>query len=282
MSVAIVTDSTSDLDPALAARLGIDVVPLFVNFGERRFRDIVDLSHAEFYRLLAREQALPTTSQPTAASFEDAFRPHVAAGRPIVCLTIMQKLSGTINAAQAAAAQFPGASIALVDSESVTGGLALQCIHAARLASDGADVPAILAALERDRSLQRGYATVPDLTHAVRTGRVSRAQAFIGSLVKILPVLRIDNGTIGEAARVRTFARAQDTMIEATRAAIGSGAGAHIAILHTQAPEVAQALRDKLAAGLTGTPAYFELVEAGPVIATHAGAGAVGIFSIPG
>jgi DegV family protein with EDD domain len=282
VSVAVVTDSTSDLDPALAAELGITVVPLFVNFGERRYRDIVDLSHDEFYRLLASEPGLPTTSQPTSVMFEDAFRPLVEAGRPIVCITIMQKLSGTINAAQAAAAQFPGAAIALVDSESVTGGLALQCIHAARLAEHGADVETILAALAHDRSLQRGYATVPDLTHAVRTGRVTRAQAFVGSLVKILPVLRIDSGTIGEAARVRTFARAQDTMIEATLAALGSGDFAHIAILHTQAPEVAQALREKLASKLTGTPAYFELVEAGPVIATHAGAGAVGIFSIPG
>jgi len=282
VNVAVVTDSTSDLDPALAAQLGITVVPLFVNFGERRYRDIVDLSHDEFYRLLASEPALPTTSQPTSVMFEEAFAPHVEAGRPIVCITIMQKLSGTINAAQAAAAQFPGAAIALVDSESVTGGLALQCIHAARLAERGADVETILAALARDRSLQRGYATVPDLTHAVRTGRVSRAQAFVGSLVKILPVLRIDGGTIGEAARVRTFARAQDTMIEATLAAVGSGDFAHIAILHTQAPDVAHALREKLASRLTGTPAYFELVEAGPVIATHAGAGAVGIFSIPG
>jgi DegV family protein with EDD domain len=282
MSVAIVTDSTSDLDPAVAAGLGIDVVPLFVNFGERRYRDSVDLTHAEFYRLLASERALPTTSQPTAAMFEDAFRPHVAAGRPIVCLTIMQRLSGTLNAAQAAAAQFPGAEIHLVDSESVTGGLALQCVHAARLAADGADAETILAALARDRSLQRGYATVPDLTHAVRTGRVSRAQALLGSLVKISPVLRIDTGTIGEAARVRTFARAQETMIRSTLATIGSGAGAYIAILHTQAPAVARALRDALAAGVTGSPAYFELVEAGPVIATHAGPGAVGIFSIPG
>jgi DegV family protein with EDD domain len=280
--IGIVTDSTSDLSAETAKHYGIDVVPLFVNFGETRFRDGVDLTHGEFYRKLAAIKALPTTSQPTSTMFEDAFRPHVEAGRPIVCQTIMASLSGTINAAQAAAAQFPGAEIHLIDSESVTGGLALQVIHAAMLANEGADVAAILAALERDRSLVRGYATIPDLSHAVRTGRVSRAQAFIGSALKIVPVLRIDGGKVGEEARVRTFSRAQQTMVDSTVGNVGSGEGARIAIIHTNVPDLAATLRDRIAAGLTGTPSYFEIVEAGPAIATHAGPGAVGIFSIPG
>ena len=89
-------------------------MPLFVNFGEERFRDGVDLSHAQFYERLRRQAVLPTTSQPTSAMFEDAFRPHVDAGREIVCVTINAKLSGTINAATAAAQQFPGAPITIV------------------------------------------------------------------------------------------------------------------------------------------------------------------------
>jgi DegV family protein with EDD domain len=282
MSVAIITDSTSDLDAAVAAHYEIGIVPLFVNFGEARFRDGVDLSHAEFYRKLASLSELPTTSQPTSAAFEDAFRPLVAAGRPIVCITITASLSGTINAAQAAAAQFPGAEIHLVDSETVTGGAALQAIHAAELAASGADTATILAALTRDRAGLHGYAALPDLSHAVRTGRVSRAQAFIGSALRIVPVLRIDHGKVGEGSRVRTFARAQETMVEATLGNIGSGEGARIAILHANAPDLAEKLRARVAAGITGTPAYFAVVEAGPAIATHAGAGAVGMFSIPG
>lgn len=282
MSVAIVTDSTSDLDSELAAAYGVDVVPLFVHFGDRRYRDNVDLSRTDFYRMLATEKALPTTSQPTAAMYEDVFRPLVEAGRTVVCLTVMARLSGTINAAQAAAAQYPDAPIHIVDSETVAGGLALQALHAARIAKNGGGAAAVLAALAHDRATQHGYATLPDLSHAVRTGRVSRAQAFVGSLVKIVPVLRIDHGAIGEEARVRTFARAQETMIASTRAGLaGRADGASIAILHTQSPEVAQTIRDRVAAGLDGTPAYFGVIEAGPVIATHAGAGAVGIFFIP-
>ncbi len=139
--------------------------------------------------------------------FEDAFRPLVAAGKVVVCLTLMASLSGTFNAARTAAAGFPAGSVHVVDSESVTGGLALQAIRAADLARTGVGVDAILDALVTDQARQRGYATVPDLSYAVRNGRISKAQAFLGSLVKIVPVLRIDSGTIGQA-RVRTFARA--------------------------------------------------------------------------
>ena len=136
-AVAVVTDSTSELDPAMQARYGIDVVPLFVNFGERRYRDTIDLTRDAFYDKLRDEAVLPTTSQPTSAMFEDVFRANVEAGRPVVCLTIMSLLSGTINAATAAARQFPDAAIHVVDSATVSGGLALQAMQAADLARAG-------------------------------------------------------------------------------------------------------------------------------------------------
>jgi DegV family protein with EDD domain len=280
-AVAVVTDSTSDLDAAFQARTGIDVVPLFVHFGDTRYRDSVDLSRDAFYAKLRAERALPTTSQPTPAMFEDAFRPHVEAGRAIVCLTIMESLSGTINAATAAAQQFPAAPIRIVDSGSVSGGLALQALHAAALAHDGADADAIVAALARDRERERGYATIPDLTHAVRTGRVSRAQAFIGSLVNIVPVLRIDAGRIEEEARVRTFARAQETMIASAARDANAADGARVCVIHTRAPELAASIADRLRERIVTATASFDVFEAGPVIGTHAGAGAAGIFVLP-
>lgn len=279
-AVAVVTDSTSDLGPALQERYGIDVVPLFVNFGDTRYRDTVELSHEAFYAKLQAEAVLPTTSQPTPAMFADAFRPHVEAGRSVICLTIMSVLSGTINAARAAAQTFPGAPIHIVDSETVSGGLALQAMHAAELARDGADAETILAALARDRVAGRGYATLPDLSHAVRTGRLSRAQAFVGSLVKIVPVLRIDGGRVEEEARVRTFARAQDAMVAA--AARHAAGGARACVIHTRAPEVARELAERLRATVSTGLRSVDMFEAGPAIGTHAGPGAVGIFVLPG
>jgi DegV family protein with EDD domain len=280
-AVAVVTDSTSELDPAMQARYGIDVVPLFVNFGDTRYRDTIDLTRDAFYDKLRDEAVLPTTSQPTSAMFEDVFRAHVEAGRAVVCLTIMSLLSGTVNAATAAAAQFPGAQIYVVDSATVSGGLALQAMHAAELARDGADAPAILAALAADRERERGYATLPDLSHAVRTGRISRAQAFIGSLVKIVPVLRIDGGRIEEEARVRTFARAQETMVAAASRDANAGRGARVCVIHTRAPELAATLAGRLRERIVTDVHSFDVFEAGPVIGTHAGPGAAGIFVLP-
>lgn len=282
MKVAIVTDSTADLDAADARERGIDVVPLFVTFGDASYRDNVELTRDEFYRKLASLKVLPTTSQPTPAMFADAFRPHVEAGRPVVCVTIMSTLSGTMNAANTAAQSFPGAEIHVVDSETVAGGLALLAQHASEVANAGGDVPAVLAVLAHDIAAMRGFATIPDLSHAVRTGRVSRAQAFVGSLVKIVPVLRIEHGKVEEHARVRTFARAIDAMIDAVVAEANKADGARICVIHSHAAGEAARVVAKLHEKITTKPFAFEQLEAGPVLGTHAGQGAVGVFVVPG
>jgi DegV family protein with EDD domain len=277
LPVAVVTDSTSDVDAATGEALGIDVVPLFINFGDERLRDGVEITRAAFYRRLALQ--LPTTSQPTSGAFEDVFARHVAAGRAVVCVTITSRLSGTINAATAAAAQFPGAEIRIVESGTVCAGLALQARHAARLAHAGASADEIVLALGDDRTHQFGFAAVPDLSHVVRTGRLSKAQAFIGSLVKLVPVLVLDDGAIREEARVRTFARAKDRLIEATlRSVHGS---ARVAVIHANAPPIAAEVAAKVRE--QGGSAIVELIEmeAGPAIAVHAGPGAVGAFIAP-
>lgn len=278
--VAIVTDSTSDIEPQRAAELGIDVVPLFVLWGDKSYRDYVDLSRSEFYRKLSSEPVLPTTSQPTPEMFADAFRPHVTAGEDIVCLVISSKLSGTINAARSAARQFAGARIAIVDSESVAGGLGMQVLLARELAQRGADVNAILAAVERDKRSQHLYACIPDLSHVVRTGRIGKARAAIGTLMKIVPVISLRDGEVVAEAQVRTMSRAQEAMIDLALKNITDVSKARFLVMHTNAPALAADIRDRVRARLGGaTPKMLDILEAGPVIATHGGPGAVGIFS---
>ncbi|MDQ6931280.1 MAG: DegV family protein [Candidatus Eremiobacteraeota bacterium] len=279
MAVAIVTDSTSDIEPARARELGIDVVPLFVLFGETSYRDYVDLSRSEFYDKLIHEKILPATSQPAPEMFAQVFAKHVEAGNEVVCVVISQALSGTINAARSAAEQFADARIAIVDSQSAAGGLGLQVLHAAQLAGAGANVKGILDALESDRRTQQLYAALPDLSHVVRTGRVGKAKALLGTLMKIVPVLAIKDGVVDAGAQVRTFARAQEAMIELTVKNITDASQARLMVMHTQAPELAARLAVKLLERLGQPPKYFEVSEAGPVIATHAGPGALGICS---
>jgi DegV family protein with EDD domain len=278
--IAIVTDSTSDIEPSRAAEIGVDVVPLFVLFGERSYRDYLDLSRAEFYERLATEKTLPTTSQPTSAMFEEVFAKHVAAGDEIICLVISAALSGTINAAQAAAGRFPDAKITVVDSQSAAGGLGLQVLHAAELAKNGASAQEIISAVEAERVSQRLYAALPDLSHVVRTGRIGRARAALGTLMKIVPVISLKDGVVEAAAQVRTFARAQETIVEMTMQNISDPATARLMVMHTKAPAIAESVAERLRARLGTPPAFMQLLEAGPVIATHAGAGAVGVFSV--
>jgi DegV family protein with EDD domain len=281
VAVAIVTDSTSDIEPEKALALGVTVVPLFVVFGDRSYRDYLELSRAEFYRKLASEPVLPTTSQPTAAMFEDAFAPRVERGDDVLCLTISSHLSGTINAARAGAVRFPGARIELYDSLSVAAGLGMMVLHARQLALGGAGIEAIVASLDRWRATERLYACLPDLSHVVRTGRIGRARAALGTLMKIVPVLSLKDGQVAAEAQVRTFARARETMLDLVLAAAPNPKAAHFTAVHTNASQLAQEAALKLRERLNGVePASLEVWEAGPVIATHGGPGAVGVFVV--
>jgi DegV family protein with EDD domain len=210
--------------------------------------------------------------------FEEAFREPAQAGRPILCIVLSSKVSGTINAAQTAAKSFPDAKIVVYDSESAAGGLQLLVMRARELALLGRSVDQICETLDRERKTQRLYACLADLSHVQRTGRIGRAQAAIGTLMKIVPVLRFKDGAVEAEAQVRTFARAQETMLDLGIAATPDPANARYVVLHTHAPAAAEAARDRLRSKLGGVePKSLEIVEAGPVIATHAGPGAVGL-----
>ncbi len=282
MAIAIVTDSTSDIEQPRAQAIGVDVVPLFVVFGDRSYRDCIDLTRAQFYEKLATEKTLPITSQPTAAMFEAAFAPHVEAGRPILCIVISSKLSGTINAARAAATHFEGADITIYDSQTAAGGLGLMVMRAAELAASGAEGNDIVAVLDRERVTQRLYACLPDLSHLVRTGRIGKAAALVGSLMKIVPVLALKDGQVAPEAQVRTFARAQETMLDLAVKAAASIPDTRFLVMHTNAPQLARDVLERLRLRFGGIqPRMLDVLEAGPVIATHGGPGAVGIFVAP-
>jgi DegV family protein with EDD domain len=278
LSIVVVTDSTSDIDPQRAAALGITIVPLFVVFGDRSYRDYLDLSRREFFAKLSSEKVLPTTSQPTPQMFEEAFRPLVEAGHDVLCLTISSYLSGTINAAKAAAAQFPDGKVVVYDSESAAGGLGIMAMHAQELAAQGCGWEDLLAALDRERAVQRLYACISDLSHLQRTGRIGKAQQVLGTLMKIVPVIALKDGQVSAEAQVRTFSRAQSTMVDLALAAVTDVSRARFLVMHTDAPPLAEGVMEQLRARLNGVqPRLLDILEAGPVIATHAGPGAVGI-----
>jgi DegV family protein with EDD domain len=261
--------------------MGITVVPLFVVFGDRSYKDYVELSRVQFYEKLQNEPVLPTTSQPTAAMYEAAFAPLVASGDEILCICISSQLSGTMNAARAGAQPFPNASIEMYDSQTVAGGLAMMVFHAHAMAQAGATRAEIVASLDRWRATERLYACLPDLSHLVRTGRIGKARAALGTLMKIVPVLGLKDGAVAAEAQVRTFARAQETMLDLILKATPEPSAARYLVMHTNAPQLAHAAAAKLRERLGDvTPLQLEVWEAGPVIATHGGPGAVGVFAV--
>jgi DegV family protein with EDD domain len=276
--IRVVTDSTSDIEPQRAAALGITIVPLFVVFGDTSYRDYIDLSRRDFFKMLSSEKVLPTTSQPTAQMFEDAFRPLVEAGDEVLCLTISSHLSGTVNAARAAAQQFPSGKVVVYDSESAASGLGIMALRAQEMIAAGMGWEELLAALDRERAVQRLYACISDLSHLQRTGRIGKAQQVLGTLMKIVPVIALKDGQVSAEAQVRTFARAQSSMIDLALAAVTDVSQARFMVMHTDAPHLAENAVTQLRAKLDGAqPRLLDILEAGPVIAVHAGPGAVGI-----
>jgi DegV family protein with EDD domain len=153
-------------------------------------------------------------------------------------------------------------------------------LHACALAKAGANLQTIIAAVERDKRSQHLYACIPDLSHVVRTGRIGKARAVIGTLMKIVPVISLKDGEVVAQAQVRTMNRAQQTMIDLSLEHITNVAAARFLVMHTNAPELARSILERVRERLRDAePEMLDILEAGPVIATHGGPGAVGIFS---
>ena len=279
MPIHIVTDSTADIDPARAVELGVTVVPLFVVFGNESLRDYIDISRPQFFERLGHDPILPTTSQPSVAMFEEAFASAAARGDDILCISISSVLSGTINAARAAAERIEGVRIELFDSMNAAGGLQFFVEDAARMAASGAAMDDILAYLTAMRERTPLYASFPDLSHVRRTGRIGRAAAVLGGLMKIVPILTLDAGAVVSRSQVRTFKRAQETMVDLICSEENGRAPTRFRVIHTQAPELAAQMRERIIERCARRTISVDIVEAGPVIAVHAGAGAIGVVA---
>ena len=270
-AVSVVVDSTADVPRHLAEELELTVVPLLVRFGDQTYRDGVDLDPDGFLRLLTSMPGLPQTSQPPSTAFEQAFRKAVDAGHDVVCLTIASRLSGTYNSARLAAEAVDASRIRIIDSGTLTMHLGWSAIAAARAARDGAaadDVASIaLATLQRARL----YALLETLDYLYRGGRIGRAAQLVGSMLSIKPILTVQDGEVVPLERVRTWRKAIERLGELTRqdAPLES-----LAIMHVGNPAAAQELADRLADLLPSDRLL--ITQAGPVIATYAGPGAVG------
>jgi len=270
--IRLVTDSTSDLLAPRALALGVTVVPLTVRFGAEDFRDGIDLGAADFYARLTDSSVSPTTSQPSPQAFADAYRDALRSGDAVISVHISHKLSGTVQSATLGAREVDEARVHVADSGSASAGLQL-IIEAARRDIDaGLDVAAVVAGIADRSSRTRIYVLLDTLVHLQRGGRIGRAQAAIGGMLKVKPLLCLRDGEVQPESKVRSRQQGIDALVGLAK---GAGAVEAMAVMHADAPEHGERLRGRLREAFPGLdPALGEL---GPVVGTYTGSGALGV-----
>lgn len=272
--VHLVCDSTADLDPQFRAAHTVRVVPLKVIFGEQTYEDGVDITSEAFYARLAAPRPFPRTSQPTPAEFEAVFRELGADGGTIVCTNISSDLSGTYASATQARAALPELDIRVIDTRSVAPGHYAVVREAVRVIEAGGDADQVVAAISAVQGTARVLFTVETLEFLRRGGRIGGARAMLGSMLDVKPVLEIRGGVIEAVARVRTYPRAIDRVVEEFSRSAAAWGGAELIVAHADRPTIAAALVERMRAQVSGTPA---LTVVGPVIGCHSGPGAIGV-----
>ena len=275
MPVRIVTDSTSSLPIDVATELGISVIPLHVRFGTTDYREGVDLSTAEFYELLASSSDHPATSQPNPTEFLELYS-QIEGDDDIVSIHLSTDLSKTIESARQAASQITGRKVHVLDSRLVSVPLAFTAIAAANAACAGADAQEIGALVDDYAGRSHVAIVVPTLEYLKRGGRIGGASAYLGSLLNFKVVLECRDGRVEPVTRVRSIGKAH----AALHAYVGTHAPNGVddwAILHANAPEQRDRLRQDLTDNLKAAGRSFDDMAIGPVLGTHAGPGAFGI-----
>lgn len=278
-AVKIVTDSTSDIPLSLIRELGIEVVPLFVNLRQETYRAGIDITSEQFYRMLANQAALPTTTAPPTIVFEQTYRRLAQTYATIISIHMASQLSPTYTAAAQARERLPIslARISVVDSHSASMGLGLTVIAAARMAKAGAPAHEILNEVHHRVQHTHSLFFVDTIEYLERSGHVNVPTSMLSSMSRIKPLLVIDDGHIIPYERTRTRAKALDGLFTFVEDFPNVR---EVAIMYSTTPEDVEKLLDKL------MPIFprdrVVIAEYGPATGTYLGPGAMGIAAYEG
>jgi DegV family protein with EDD domain len=276
--VAIVTDTSADLPDSVLDRHHIAMVPLQVVFGGASFRDRVELRPEEFYRKLRSSAELPTTSQPAPADFIQVFRDAGAAADEVVAVLLGSTLSGTFKAAQAAVRAGGLQGVHLVDSGSASLGVGLLALRGAELAESGWSGPRIAAELTRLRSRSGMLLTVDRYDHLLRSGRISRAKAWLAGMLDVKPILSFDaQGNVVPVERIRGRENVEAGVLALLEQRLTPRPQVlRFGVAHADAPEAAERMRARLVERYRPRDCFVCLATG--VLGTHVGPGAWGVF----
>jgi DegV family protein with EDD domain len=273
VTVKVITDSSSDLPEQLVGDLAIGIVPLTVRFGAEEFVDRRDLTPAEFWARCDASPTLPETAAPAPGAFDAAYRAAADEGHDgVVAICISAQLSATLQAAQVAAEAVASTiPVRVVDSQQASGALGILVRNAARWAAAGGKMDEIADGAEEEVARTRLYATFDTLEYLRKGGRIGRAQALVGSMLSMKPVIELREGVVEPESRQRTRSRSIRYLADKVRDALPV---AHPTVLHADAPdhpELVAMLEEFL------PPDDILVVTIGAVIGTHAGPRAMGV-----
>lgn len=272
MKTAIVTDSTSYLSPETRKALAIHVVSLEVVFGNESFKE-VDMTQKEFYEKAKRD--FPKTSQPPLGEFVELYSKLSKEHEEIVSIHLSSGISGTVAGSQQAAEMVDGVKVYSFDSELTCSLQGFYTVKAAEMAQSGADAQSILAELNEMKKTLQAYFMVEDLRHLQRGGRLSSAQALVGGMLQIKPILHFQEKVIVPFEKIRTRKKAMNRIVDLLKVDIDKGRPLQATIIHANRPDDAKQWQQELEALYPDVE--FHVSYFGPVIGTHLGEGAMGL-----
>jgi len=278
--VAVVTDSTCCLPAELVTQHSIHVVPLLILIGGKAFRDNVDITPSEVYKIMRRDEDLPTTSVPTPDDFFKTYVQLSKEAESLVCITLTGLQSKTYETAvlgkKIAEEAIPKTAIEVIDSRAVSGALGLTVLEAARAADRGADLKEVCEIARKTSSRMNFLAMVDTLHFLARTGRIARAAAWAGAVLNMKPVLE-HSTSIGETtpfARPRSKAKAVELMLQTMTERVGTST-VHVLVHHADELEEGEKLKSEVARRFKCAELY--LTEFTPIMGVHAGPGVLAI-----
>lgn len=275
--VQIITDSTADLSLEIIKEKNIAVVPLYVVFEDKTYKDGVEISTEELYEKVSETGELPKTSSPTPADFHNIFKSYVDKGEDVIYIGLSSQLSATIQNAKIAAMEFPKGKIHIIDSLNLSAGIALLALQAVDYSKAGMSVEDIAIKIKEMVPKMRTYFAIDTLEYLQKGGRCSSIQSFIGNMLKIRPILKVINGKIVLYQKTRgKREKTLNTLLEEILKDKEDIQQNRMIVIHSLTPEDLMYLKQQLSASLNVNEII--TLEAGCVISSHCGPKTVGIM----
>lgn len=278
VQVKVIADSSVCLPKELIEEYGIHLVPEIIIFGEKVYRDGINLNPRDFYLLLGQAKDLPTTSAPSPQDFYDAYHKAAKGASGLVCILVTAGFSQMgLQSALAAKETFTQAPLELIDSRTAVGAYGFVVLAAARAAAEGKPLPEVIKTAEEMKKRVTLFVTLNTLKYLAKGGRIGKAACWAGSLLSIKPILEVPTatGVIEPLERVRTRQKSLKRLLEIMEEKVGTGQPVHVSIDHANVPDEASWLKAQVSSRFDCAEIYIN--DFAPVAGVHCGPGVLGL-----